>query len=69
MTGREKEIFNIVKEMGKVHPRKIGARMGISADYAEQLCRDMVWLKHFVKKGLHYSLAPGVENLKMYGIN
>ena len=69
MTGREKEIFNIVKELGVAHPRKIGKRMGISADYAEQLCRDMVWLKHFVKKGLSFALTPGAKNLKMYGID
>ncbi len=69
MTGREKEIFNVVKEIGTAHPREIGARMGISADYAEQLCRDMVWLKHFVKKGLKFALAPDAKNLKAYGIN
>ena len=62
MTGREKEIFKIVKDLGTAHPRNIGARMGISGDYAEQLCRDMVWLRHFVKKGLSYSLAPGAKN-------
>jgi hypothetical protein len=68
MTGREKEIFNIVKELGTAHPREIGKRMGISSDYAEQLCRDMVWLKHFVKKGLSYSLALADENMKSSGI-
>jgi len=68
MTNREKEIFNAVKGIGTAHPRKIGARMGISADYAEQLCRDMVWLRHFVKKGLSYSLVPADENMKSSGI-
>jgi len=63
MTSREKEIFNIVKELGVAHPRKIGKRMGISADYAEQLCRDMVWLKHFVKKGLRFELSSSGKNM------
>ena len=69
MTGREKEIFNVVKKLGTAHPRTIGARMGISADYAEQLCRDMVWMRHFAKKGLCFALAPGAENLKVFGID
>lgn len=69
MTRREKEVFKIVKELGVAHPRKIGERMGISPDYAEQLCRDMVWMKHFLKKGLKFTLTPSAKNLKAYGIN
>ena len=54
MTKREREIFQVVKELGKACPRDISERVGISPDYAEQLCRDMVWLRHFIKKGLFY---------------
>ncbi len=57
MTKREREIFQIVKEIGRAHPRGISDRMGISPGYAEQLCRDMVWLRHFIKKGLFYEIA------------
>ena len=69
MTAREKEIFNVVKELGVAHPTAIGVRMGISPDYAEQLCRDMVWKKLFLKKGLKFTLTPGAKNLKAYGIH
>ena len=68
MTKREKEIFNIVKELGVAHPREIGIRMGISPDYAEQICRDMVWMKLFLKKGLKFTLTERAKNLEMYGI-
>lgn len=57
MTKREREIFQIVKELGKAHSRDISERMGISPGYAEQLCRDMVWLRHFIKRGQFYEIA------------
>ena len=63
MTFREREIFSVVKELKKAHPTAIGKRMGISADYAIQLCRDMIWAKYFVQKGLYYEIAPGKESL------
>ncbi|MFQ5901876.1 MAG: hypothetical protein ACE5IH_10010 [Thermodesulfobacteriota bacterium] len=59
MTSREKEILKIVKTQGgDAHPTTIGREMGITGDYAEQLCRDMVWMGYFIKKGLRYGLAP-----------
>ncbi len=59
MTGREKEIFNVVKELGgSAHPTRMAHVMGISSDYATQLSRDMVWMGYFKKKGLHYELSP-----------
>ena len=58
MTGREKEIFKVVKELGgSAHPTRMAHVMGISPDYATQLSRDMVWMGYFKKKGLHYELA------------
>ena len=60
MTAREKEIFEAVKGIGGVaHPTKIGKEMGISGDYAEQLCRDMVWQGKFVKQGLKFKVKAG----------
>ncbi len=59
MTKRERQIFQTVKELGKAHPKDISDRVGISPGYAEQLCRDMVWLRHFRKRGLFYEIAQG----------
>ena len=60
MTAREKEIFGAVKKLGGIaHPTKIGKEMGISADYAEQLCRDMVWQSKFIKQGLKFAIKAG----------
>lgn len=60
MTAREKEIFEVVKTLGGIaHPTKIGREMGISPDYAEQLCRDMVWQGRFIKQGLKFKIKAG----------
>jgi len=57
MTAREKEIFEMVKRLGGIaHPTRIGKEMGVSADYAEQLCRDMVWKGKFAKQGLKFKV-------------
>ena len=59
LTKREKEILQAVTDLGGVaHPTKIGVAMGISSDYAEQICRDMVWYGYFLKKGIRYAVAP-----------
>ncbi|MFQ5841332.1 MAG: hypothetical protein ACE5I8_02745 [Thermodesulfobacteriota bacterium] len=58
MTKRENEIFETLKRLGgEARPTEIGKDMGISADYAEQLCRDMVWMGHFIKHGLRYAIV------------
>lgn len=57
MTSREKEVISAIKSLGgEAHPTKIGKAMGISGDYAEQLCRDLVWMGVLVKKGLRFKL-------------
>lgn len=57
LTSREKEILESVKKLGGIaHPTAIGKVMGISGDYAEQLCRDMVWQGRFVKVGLKFQV-------------
>ena len=57
MTSREKEVVKAVKSLGgEGHPTKIGKAMGISGDYAEQLCRDLVWAGYLIKKGLRYAI-------------
>ena len=58
MTSREKEIINAVGGLGgEARPSKIGGVVGISSDYAEQLCRDLVWAGYLAKKGLRYKLT------------
>ena len=60
MTAREKEIFELLKRLGGIaHPTRIGKEMGVSADYAEQLCRDMVWQGKFIKQGLKFKVKAG----------
>ena len=60
MTSREKEVIEVLKSFGgEAHPTKIGKAMGISGDYAEQLCRDLVWASYLIKKGLRYKIFTG----------
>ena len=57
MTGREKEVFQTLKKLGgKAHPSAISGGIGISPDYAEQICRDMVWRRLIKKTGLLYEI-------------
>lgn len=57
MTFRERQIYEALKKLGgEAHPRVIGEEMGISRDYAEVLCREMVLRMHFAKKGLKYAI-------------
>jgi len=57
MTSREKEIVSVIKNLGGIaHPTKIGMVMGITGDYAEQICRDLVWAGYLIKKGLKYAI-------------
>lgn len=58
MTKREREILKVVKELGTAHPSEISQMMGISAGYAEQLCRDMVWQRTLIQKGVCFEVAP-----------
>ncbi len=57
MTSREKEVMKAITSLGgEAHPTKIGKVLGISGDYAEQLCRDLVWSGYIIKKGLRYAI-------------
>ncbi len=57
MTSREKEVVTVIKgHGGPTHPTKIGKAMGVSGDYAEQICRDLVWQGYLTKKGLKYGV-------------
>jgi len=57
MTSREKEVIKAIQSLGgEAHPNKIGGRLGISGDYAEQICRDLVWAGSIIKKGLKYAI-------------
>ena len=57
MTSREKEVMKAITSLGgEAHPTKIGKVLGISGDYAEQLCRDLVWSGYIIKNGLRYAI-------------
>ena len=60
MTFKERQIYEAMKKLGgeaqPIHPAKIAEEMGISRDYAEILCREMVLRMHFAKKGLKYAI-------------
>lgn len=57
MTSREKEVTKVLESLGgEAHPTRIGKAIGVSGDYAEQLCRDLVWSGHLIKKGLKYKI-------------
>ena len=57
MTSREKEVMKAIESLGgEAHPTKIGKVLGISGDYAEQLCRDLVWSGYIIKNGLRYAI-------------
>ena len=58
MTSRERQIYSVVQELNGAPPSVIGVNMGISSDYAEQLCRDMTWMGWFIKDGLKFKLNP-----------
>ena len=58
MTTREKEIVEAIEGLGGMaHPTAIGKELGISGDYAEQLCRDLVWMGYLAKEGLKFKLS------------
>ena len=58
MTSREKEVCQAIGKLGgKAHPTAIGKAMGVSGDYAEQICRDLVWHNVLAKEGLKFRLA------------
>ena len=58
MTTREMEIIRAVKNLGGIaHPTAIGKKVGISTDYAEQICRDLIWMGCLVKEGLKFKLT------------
>lgn len=56
MTRLEEEILGVVRKLGEAQPRVIGKKMDITSDYAEILCREMVRMGYFVKKGRAYKV-------------
>ena len=64
ISQRERETLEVIKGLrGVAHPTKIGRAMGISADYAEQICDYLVWKKCLVRKGLKFELTTGWDGL------
>ena len=56
MTGREKELLELVKKLGQAHPRTIGKELGFTSDHAEILCNEMVRMGYLEKKGRIYKV-------------
>lgn len=40
--GTERRVLRIVKQLGQANKVQVGERIGISQDYAEYLCKQMV---------------------------
>ena len=55
MSDREQQVLKAIENAGgSASAVKIGREMGISSDYAEQICRDLVWHGKVVAKGRHF---------------
>jgi len=56
VTTREQQVLKAIsKAGGSASPATIGREMGISPDYAEQICRDLVWHTKLFRKGRHFT--------------
>jgi len=42
MTGIEKQVLNIVKEVGEANSETISRKVGVSAEYVTEICRGLV---------------------------
>lgn len=70
MTTREKQVTAAIAALGGIaHPTAIGKELGISGDYAEQICRDLVWRGVLEKVGLKFKLlAPKERKHEKYKV-
>lgn len=58
MTSREQQALKAINRAGGTgSTATIGRDMGISPDYAEQICRDLVWQGKVFRKGRHYTVG------------
>ena len=64
ISQRERETLEVIRRLGGVaHPTKIGQAMGISADYAEQICDYLVWKKCLARRALRFQLTTEWDGL------
>ena len=57
MTDREQQVVSVIKKAGgSASPTAIGREMGVSPDYAQQLCRHLVWHGKLFAKGRHFEI-------------
>lgn len=55
MTDREQQVLNTIRKAGgTASASTIGRETGISSDYAEQLCRDLVWQGRVIARGRRF---------------
>ena len=64
ISQREREVLDAIKGMkGKAHPTSIGKALGVTSDYAEQICDYLVSKKYLVKQGLKFKLSTDWDGL------
>ena len=64
ISQREKEVLEIIKSMGGVaHPTHIGKAMGVTGDYAEQMCDYLTYKRYVVRQGLRFKLIADWDGL------
>ena len=64
ISQRERETLETISQLGGLaHPTRVGQAMGISADYAEQICDYLVWKKFLVRQGLKFQISTGWDGL------
>ena len=64
ISQREKEVLEVIKDLGGVaHPTSIGKAMGVTGDYAEQMCDYLTWKKYVVRQGLKFRVIRDWDGL------
>ena len=64
ISQREREVLDVIKGLGGVaHPTLIGKAMGVTGDYAEQMCDYLAWKKYLLRQGLKFRLITDWDGL------
>ena len=64
ISQREREVLDVIKDLGgTAHPTNVGKAMGITGDYAEQMCDYLVWKKYLTRQGLKFKVIRDWDGL------
>ena len=64
ISQRERETLDVIKGLGGVaHPTVIGKAMGVTGDYAEQICDYLTYKRYVVRQGLRFRLTADWDGL------